>query len=499
MPLRLICFALILLCPPLAAQVPTDGLQLWLCADEQVDTRGSEVLAWKDKRGNGISAEVATPKSPLLVKDALNGHAVIRFNGINTGLTTNNPIATFPRLRGSIIIVSKVHGRSRNSSVGMGTSISTYHGNGLAWQVGANPLQYFLYDGIGSMGLEVSDLPPNRWGILSLVRRGDTTLDVYRSGRYQTSLIISGEQPDTNTIKIGHNGMRITSREDIVEVMDGDIAEILIYDHALPEDVLEALHESLSIKYGFELLPPPVWQRWWFYVALLVTTTLAVMLMGKLATERKLKRQIRELEQQREIDKERLRISREMHDDIGAGLTRIALMTEIAKHHFQHAPELSQIADTSRQLVNNISEIIWSLNPGHRSVSQLLAYLREELGKLLEVSGSKYTIDFPNEDVPGQLGNEQNRNVLLIAKEIVHNAVKHSGATEIRVSARVINGMLELEVADNGKGYDPERVSNGNGLRNIQHRLKEAGATWSVVTAPGNGVIAKFSLPLKSH
>jgi signal transduction histidine kinase len=246
-------------------------------------------------------------------------------------------------------------------------------------------------------------------------------------------------------------------------------------------------------------ITPPFWQTIWFkclVVLILIAITLAT---ARYIYQYKLRKRIRELEKEKALEEERKRISREMHDDIGAGLTRITLMSELAKHSAANKEKLEEIANASRQLVSNMSEIIWSLNPEHRSLNQLLSYLREDLVKLIEPSGIDFTIEFPEEAKELLLSNEQKRNILLVTKEVVHNAVKHSKARSISIKAKVKEDNLRITIIDDGVGFDIDQVSNGNGLKNLQHRFTELEAQFAINTAPGKGVITSFSIPLKSH
>jgi signal transduction histidine kinase len=222
--------------------------------------------------------------------------------------------------------------------------------------------------------------------------------------------------------------------------------------------------------------------------------------MTKQIAQRKLRMQLAALKQQRELDKERQRISREMHDDIGAGLTQITLMTESIKNKSTglSSKDLDDITSTSRKLVNNMSEIIWSLNTENKSLDQFCAYLREELNKQLEYAGVEYTIQLPENREDIVLSNEQRRNLLLITKEIVNNAIKHSKAKNISVLAGVNANQLFFEIADNGCGFDMNKNYSGNGLKNMRNRIEELGGSFEAESKHGQGSQFKYFISLKS-
>jgi signal transduction histidine kinase len=211
---------------------------------------------------------------------------------------------------------------------------------------------------------------------------------------------------------------------------------------------------------------------------------------------------IQYIEQQKSItqkildtqDRERKRISREMHDDIGSGLTQITLMSESAMNNISVA-KLADITNTSRQLVNSIGEIVWSLNPEYKTVELLCAYLREQLNKQLEYSGIQYSIQLPEDGKEIILTNEQRRNILLVTKEIVNNAVKYSKAKNISIKAELINGGIAFQIKDNGTGFDIGKIHTGNGMKNIRNRIEELGGTMEIISGNGEGSSINYFVP----
>jgi len=196
---------------------------------------------------------------------------------------------------------------------------------------------------------------------------------------------------------------------------------------------------------------------------------------------------------------ERNRISRELHDDIGPRLTRITLMSESVKRELppesQPARELKEIADSTRQLVTSMGEIIWSLNPENMTLKELLSYLRDQLHSLLEHTGMHYEIEF-NIEEDRELSHSVLRNTILITKEITHNAVKHSAAKQIHISCMLNEGQLCFAIKDDGVGIDKSLSTYGNGLRNIRYRINELGGTLHIDSYPNKGTHFSYSIPL---
>lgn len=189
---------------------------------------------------------------------------------------------------------------------------------------------------------------------------------------------------------------------------------------------------------------------------------------------------------------ERKRIARELHDDIGAGLTRITLMSDAAKNRpIVSIKQIEEIAETCRRLVGNMGEIVWSLNPENNSLELLLSYMREELHKLLEYSGISYNLVLPD-DNNLILNNQQRRNILMVAKEAVHNAVKYSCARNINIFASLKNNTLNFIITDDGKGFNETTGRKGNGIKNMRQRIAELGGNLSITSNEETGTTVQF-------
>jgi signal transduction histidine kinase len=244
------------------------------------------------------------------------------------------------------------------------------------------------------------------------------------------------------------------------------------------------------------IIEVPFWKTGWFISAMALLIAFTTIFITRYISQLKFKRKIEQLERKRMMDEERLRISREMHDDIGAGLTQIALMSERAKTKDGNNEPLEEIAGTSRKLTGSMSEIIWSMDPGNNTLQQLLGYLREQLNKLLEYSDIHYTISFPENGATTILNNAQRRNLLLVTKEIVHNTIKHSGAQNLFIECIAGNKQLHFTITDDGKGFDSMVKNTGNGLGNIKRRLQELNGMLEIISS-SQGSRFIYSVPLQ--
>ncbi|MBS1682734.1 MAG: hypothetical protein JST48_13560 [Bacteroidetes bacterium] len=252
-----------------------------------------------------------------------------------------------------------------------------------------------------------------------------------------------------------------------------------------------------SQQFFFIVIHPPFWQRWWFYSLAFMLLVIFISVVVWFTARQRYKLRIVELEKQNALERERRRISMEMHDDIGANLTRIALISEATKHKINKENSLDQIAQTSRQVVQSMSEIIWSLNPDNKTFEQLMSYLRDQLHNLLEPSETDYQINLPTQG-HFLMDSPLKRNIILLVKESVNNALKHSCATEINVNGEIKNNFLEVCVRDNGKGFNPNNGHSGNGIRNIKARATEINAGLKI-TSNERGTTVTILIPMKDE
>lgn len=243
---------------------------------------------------------------------------------------------------------------------------------------------------------------------------------------------------------------------------------------------------------------PPVWGTWWFRSLAVIFFLGIIIAVTKMVAQRKLKVRILRLEQQQALNRERERIGREMHDDIGAGLTQITLMSEAMKRRvkIKNQDRLDEIISTGRMLINNISEIVWNLNPENNTLKQLLAYLREQINKLLEYSSIDYKMTYPAEIPDLILSNQQKRNLLMVAKEIINNCIKHSEAKHLDISIVLKNNDLIFVLADDGKGFDVNNSKCGNGLNNMKKRIIELQGELVIESSLQDGTTFRYSVPL---
>jgi signal transduction histidine kinase len=240
------------------------------------------------------------------------------------------------------------------------------------------------------------------------------------------------------------------------------------------------------------VVQPYVWQTWWFKVAA------ACLLAGGVAwgvrrRERwKARLRFERLEREHAVEHERSRIAKDIHDDLGANLTQIAFLGELA-HQDRAEPEkaaerVGTISTTARQAIKSLDEIVWAVNPRNDTLAHLLDYAGQFAVDYLRVAGIRCRLDFPEQIPVRELSTDLRHNLFLVVKESLHNIFKHAEATEVRL--RVVTGerALEIFIEDNGRGFAsaPDNALS-DGLRNMQQRMADIGGTFSVESRPGNG------------
>jgi signal transduction histidine kinase len=212
-------------------------------------------------------------------------------------------------------------------------------------------------------------------------------------------------------------------------------------------------------------------------------------------------RQRKEAELQRASEQERSRIARDLHDDLGSSLTEISLLAGLGLTHAtaEAANErFEEIAGKSRSLVNNLDAIVWAADPEEDTMESCADYLAGHARVFLESSGIacrfKVPIDFP----PVKLGGRVRHDLFLAVKESLNNVVRHAQATEVEFALHLNGSRLELLLADNGRGFNPQDVTRGNGLANLRERLAGIGGGCVVESSPGKGTRVRLSLDLKT-
>lgn len=245
---------------------------------------------------------------------------------------------------------------------------------------------------------------------------------------------------------------------------------------------------------------PHFWQTWWFYSFSALVSFAAVAYIAWYISRRRMHRKLEAAQRQQAIERERTRIAKDIHDHLGANLTRISLLSQAAhgelENPAQAATQLDRIYETSRELTRAMDEIVWAVNPRHDTLDSLANYLGNFAQDYLMPIRIRCRLEVPLQLPHWPISAEMRHNVFLAFKEALHNVVKHAEATEVLVSLTTGQDSFTVVLRDNGKGFDPltvnPRPGRGNGLKNMAQRLEKIGGRCDILSTPGTETEVRF-------
>lgn len=245
---------------------------------------------------------------------------------------------------------------------------------------------------------------------------------------------------------------------------------------------------------------PQFWQTRWFRAVAGIALIAGVAGMARLVGLRKMRRRVERAERERAVERERARIAKDIHDDLGASLTEITLLSELAQGG-EGTPEeiqtdMRKIASRTRDLTRALDATVWAVNPRNDSLESLVTYTCGHAEDYLKAAGVRCRLEVPDR-LPGRtLSATVRHNVFLIVKEALHNVVKHAAATEVTLRMVTGDDVLKLMIEDNGKGFHPEPqgpdvtgggLRRGNGVANMRARAEAMGGRFKLDSQPGRG------------
>lgn len=240
---------------------------------------------------------------------------------------------------------------------------------------------------------------------------------------------------------------------------------------------------------------PFVWETTWFRTALGGLALLAAIGTMYVAGERRLRRQAEAHRREQEIERERTRIARDIHDQLGANLTQISLISDLAQATGEPSAHLPKLANTARQAIASLDEIVWAVNPRHDNFASLLEYLAQQATELLQPAGIRCRLEFPRSPASRHLPADFRHHLFLIVREALNNAVKYSSATEIRIQVES-NDSLQVTISDDGHGFSESAVQGEhNGLANMRERARDLGGDCHITSAPSSGTVVQIHVP----
>ena len=245
------------------------------------------------------------------------------------------------------------------------------------------------------------------------------------------------------------------------------------------------------------------WQTWWFFglAALFVLSVVGTTV--RVVEKRKYQIQLKRAEQQHALAQERARIAQDLHDDLGSSLTRISLLSNLLQTDKDkpdqvaiHAGKLSESAD---QTVRALEEIVWAVRPGSDSLQSLVEYIAHFANEAFENNPTRCRLDLPHDLPTKPLPPDVRHNIFLIVKEALTNVLRHAGAKEVHVQAKVSANSLEILVQDDGRGFEPPPSpveGRQHGLGNMRRRAETIGGTLELHSTPGKGTTVRLAVNL---
>jgi ligand-binding sensor domain-containing protein/signal transduction histidine kinase len=247
---------------------------------------------------------------------------------------------------------------------------------------------------------------------------------------------------------------------------------------------------------------PHVWQEWWFLCLIALGLVGSAGGVLRVVVKRKMHHRLAQLERERVLERERARIAQDLHDDLGSSLTRISLLSGLAREDKDNASQVeahvNKISQSAAQTLRALEEIVWAIRPGSDSLQSLVEYIAHFANELFEGDGVRCRLDLPA-DLPARpLPPEMRHNIFLVVKEALTNSLKHSRAHEVQVRANVVGDSLQIVVQDDGLGFDILRQSRGQGLGNMRRRAEAMGGHVCIESESGQGTTVTLRLRFTS-
>ncbi len=205
-----------------------------------------------------------------------------------------------------------------------------------------------------------------------------------------------------------------------------------------------------------------------------------------------------------ELERVRTRIATDLHDDIGASLSRVAILSEVVRqqnrgHNGESEGRLAEIANSARELVDSMSDIVWSVDPRRDDLGNVVTRVRQFGADIFEAQGIEWELQVTPDLEKTKLTPEQRRDIFLICKEALNNVARHAGCRRATLSLRVSGQQILVEIKDDGRGFAATVVENGrggHGLANMRARAARLGGSLGIASDPGHGTQLNLSIPL---
>jgi signal transduction histidine kinase len=248
-------------------------------------------------------------------------------------------------------------------------------------------------------------------------------------------------------------------------------------------------------------VPQPFWKTPWFWSIAVVAITVMIIGASRYFIWHRMRREMVRLKQQQALEQERLRIAHDIHDDLGARITQISLLSAMSQENTtfpdKARADFDKVSKMSRELVAALYETVWAVNPENDNLEALGNYLCQMVKQLCERTLLRcrfHVLDLPHEV---QVSSQTRHNISMAVKEAVHNVIKHAKASEVTIRMAFNNGLLDVSVHDDGSGFQPAENIPGNGLTNMTQRLQHIGGNCFIESKPGHGTTVRLLLRIR--
>ncbi|MGH8023146.1 MAG: two-component regulator propeller domain-containing protein, partial [Limisphaerales bacterium] len=243
---------------------------------------------------------------------------------------------------------------------------------------------------------------------------------------------------------------------------------------------------------------PFFWQTWWFRAGGVLIFSLTLIAIVRYVSYRRLRLKLRVIEQQAAVERERGRIARDIHDDLGNRLTEIQLLSGLAERNGEvpnkAMTQIHEISSAARQATDALDEIVWAINPRNDTLPHLMNYLGQFANDFMRTAGIQCRVDLPENPPVKSVSAEVRHNLFLAIKESLNNIARHSNATTVSIRIQATDRFVNVAIQDNGRGFSGNVKGNGaDGLENMRQRIAEIGGQFEIESSPGAGTRISFN------
>jgi signal transduction histidine kinase len=245
-------------------------------------------------------------------------------------------------------------------------------------------------------------------------------------------------------------------------------------------------------------VPLPFWKMVWFWVTVAAVGVAISVASGRYIAWHRMQREMILLQHQRSLEQERVRIAQNIHDDLGARVTQISLLSGMAQGNpglpEKARADFDSISRMARDLVTALYDTVWAVNPENDNLDALGNYLCQMVNQLCSQAQLRCRVHVEELPRDVQLSSQTRHNITMAVKEAMHNVIKHARASEVTLHAAYFGNLLTVSLQDNGCGFQVAGNLPGNGLTNMKRRLQEIGGTCTIESQPGHGTTVQLRM-----